>query len=268
MHKERFINEEHFRVQFKPIIDPLERFIENKEQLLNIDSNSNNGHPEVQEIQTDEHEIFDKSTTSNRIASTNSRINNEIARKSPCSSNKSLTLLKSFDDCEKILNTEYHDSRFGVRKLRNDYKIGRNIVKFSNNIINVKNKNFKLTDGLRNLLFLKSPKVYSKHDLSDYKQILLLTEATDLNLDRKSDINNIKFKEIIQPLLKIGSGIQTEYMLLNKENQHTDYTYWDDPNELIERLRLLVSSNSAGHNAHNNEILSIIEELKEADIIS
>lgn len=44
-------------------------------------------------------------------------------------------------------------------------------------------------------------------------------------------------------------------------------TYWDDPNELIERLRLLTSSTSAGHTGHNNEIISIIEELREANII-
>ena len=43
--------------------------------------------------------------------------------------------------------------------------------------------------------------------------------------------------------------------------------YWDDPNELVDRLRLLISSTTAGHNNHNNEIISLIEELKEANII-
>lgn len=45
------------------------------------------------------------------------------------------------------------------------------------------------------------------------------------------------------------------------------FIYWDDANELVSRLRLLVSSVSAGHTGHNNEILSIIEELREANII-
>lgn len=44
-------------------------------------------------------------------------------------------------------------------------------------------------------------------------------------------------------------------------------TYWDDPNELVDRLRLLASSASAGHTGHNNEIISIIEELREANLI-
>lgn len=50
-------------------------------------------------------------------------------------------------------------------------------------------------------------------------------------------------------------------------NQDISYTYWDDPNELVERLRLLVASKSAGHSGHRNEIMSIIEELREANII-
>jgi len=46
-----------------------------------------------------------------------------------------------------------------------------------------------------------------------------------------------------------------------------DYVHWDDPNELVDRIRLLEASRQAGHNAHNNEMLSIIEELREAGII-
>lgn len=46
-----------------------------------------------------------------------------------------------------------------------------------------------------------------------------------------------------------------------------DYVYWDDPNELVDRLRLLVSSSHAGHSGHVNEINSIVEELREVGII-
>lgn len=51
------------------------------------------------------------------------------------------------------------------------------------------------------------------------------------------------------------------------ETLYESHTYWNDPNELVDRLRLLVASASAGHSGHHNEILSIIEELREADII-
>lgn len=44
-----------------------------------------------------------------------------------------------------------------------------------------------------------------------------------------------------------------------------EYIYFDDPNELVNRLRLLYGSQDAGNSAHKNEINSIIEELLELD---
>ena len=46
-----------------------------------------------------------------------------------------------------------------------------------------------------------------------------------------------------------------------------DYIHWGDPNELVNRLQLLDASRRAGNNAHNNKMLSIIEELREAGLI-
>lgn len=46
------------------------------------------------------------------------------------------------------------------------------------------------------------------------------------------------------------------------------YEYFDDPNELCERLRLLVSSRMAGNTNHMQEINSIIEELRELGCIA
>jgi len=46
-----------------------------------------------------------------------------------------------------------------------------------------------------------------------------------------------------------------------------DYVHWDDPNKLVDHLRLLDASHQAGNNAHDNEMLSIIEELREASLI-
>lgn len=43
--------------------------------------------------------------------------------------------------------------------------------------------------------------------------------------------------------------------------------YWDDPNALVERLKLLTDSQKAGNNSHQNEMVSIINGLKEAGII-
>jgi len=43
-------------------------------------------------------------------------------------------------------------------------------------------------------------------------------------------------------------------------------TCTDDPNELVDCKRLLEASRQADH-VHDNEILSFIKELREADII-
>ena len=45
-----------------------------------------------------------------------------------------------------------------------------------------------------------------------------------------------------------------------------DYVYWDDPNDLVKIFRLLFLECYAGNNAHENEIYSIIEELREKGI--
>lgn len=63
---------------------------------------------------------------------------------------------------------------------------------------------------------------------------------------------------------RYGYGIESEFI---PYEQNISYEYWDDPNELVDRLRLLVSSKAAGHSGHNKEIMSIVEELRESNII-
>jgi hypothetical protein len=55
--------------------------------------------------------------------------------------------------------------------------------------------------------------------------------------------------------------------MMQEKSCADSFKYWNDTNELVDRLRLLVASQSAGHTGHNNEIVSILEELQEAKII-
>jgi hypothetical protein len=55
--------------------------------------------------------------------------------------------------------------------------------------------------------------------------------------------------------------------MMQEKSCADSFKYWNDANELVDRLRLLVASQSAGHTGHNNEIVSILEELQEANII-
>lgn len=67
-----------------------------------------------------------------------------------------------------------------------------------------------------------------------------------------------------------GSGIRPldfNFIPYNVKNR-VIYEYFDDPNELCERLQLLISSQMAGNSNHMQEINSIIEELRELKCIA
>lgn len=127
----------------------------------------------------------------------------------------------------------------------------------------VKNKKYKGTPGLYELLFKKNPINYTETDLSNYKDIVQKTNAHKRHYQHNKQVagsRSKKYQKIIAPL--IGKG-----MLMEVTDNPINYIYWDDPNELVDRLRLLLASQEAGHTGHVNEINSIIEELREANII-
>ncbi|XP_072766280.1 uncharacterized protein [Anoplolepis gracilipes] len=64
---------------------------------------------------------------------------------------------------------------------------------------------------------------------------------------------------------KAEKGILPRAMTLN--DNKIDYVHWNDLNELVDRLRLLDASRRAGNNTYDNEIMSIIEELREDGLI-
>lgn len=62
----------------------------------------------------------------------------------------------------------------------------------------------------------------------------------------------------------VGASLERAFI---PYNQNIVYEYYDDPNELCVRLKLLLSSKSAGNSNHDQEINSIVEELRERGII-
>lgn len=197
------------------------------------------------------------------------------------------------------------DHRFGIVHdfEANKFTLGltQEPIDFKENDIVIKQIKYPGTVGLYELLFKKEPKGYSQKDLDNYMDILERTNAYKDELGNVNTSSNryAKFRTIILPYLhkkgitkkgaralmantssrllfdrppppsritrqtqKIGKGLT-----LKNNNKNVDYVYWDNPNELITRLQLLLSSTAAGHTGHNNEIISIIEELREAKII-
>lgn len=169
-----------------------------------------------------------------------------------------------------IQNPEKCDSKYGIYKndSTGEWKVGSSNISIANDKIVVNDKIYNGTNGLYELLFMKIPDIhiYNENDLSAYGSILRDTSAYKKNFDSNGQINgdrSAKYRNIIRNI--VGKHYGGIIMKDNKIN--TDLVYWNDPNELVDRLRLLIASQAAGHNNHNNEILSIIEELRENNLI-
>lgn len=150
-----------------------------------------------------------------------------------------------------------------------------------NDKVRISTKHFPLTPGVSQLLLKSKPSQYSQSDLKTYKSMLEFTSAHKKGFDPSGSImrddTNPKYRNIVKALFPPRGGakqggtlrkkfLQTDYMIHDRSKK-ANYTFWDDPNELVERLKLLIASQEAGHSGHNNEIISIIEELREANII-
>ena len=169
------------------------------------------------------------------------------------------------------------------------WTLGSQAMDFDRNTGNliIGGEHFGNTQGLYNLIFYKDPDKYTKDDLEKYKKVL---EKTNLYRTGYSVVGKVKgnsgpkYTQIIKPLLTEskfrfsrpasassmssssfyqGSGL--DKMFYNKNR--VEYVYWDNVNELVDRMRLLYASKQAGNTSHDNEILSIIEELREAKVI-
>lgn len=176
------------------------------------------------------------------------------------------------------MSSELDNIPFGVRKERGKLLMGNSLVTITENEISIDDKTYLKTDGLMNLLFKKTPElnIITENDKQNYKTILLDTLAHRRDYDASKPIKSNrgqKYTRIIRPLLKVtenyenmvhGTGLPAKKIL--KDN--VDYVYWDNPNELIDRLKLLWASRDAGNTGLNNEIISIIEELRESGIIN
>ncbi|KYM93989.1 hypothetical protein ALC62_15398 [Cyphomyrmex costatus] len=154
----------------------------------------------------------------------------------------------------------------------------KRITLSKNDDIIIDGQRYDGTLGLYELIFMKFPNesICTDDDAQTYKSILLTTNAYRRGHNAGNQVlgnKGHKYKNIIAPLVlgkKVGTGIKKKLDLpcaMSLTDNRIDYVHWDDPNELVDRLRLLEASRQAGHNGHDNEILSIIEELREAGLI-
>jgi hypothetical protein len=131
---------------------------------------------------------------------------------------------------------------------------------------------YPLTSGLCMLLLSKDPADYTTSDLNTYREILVRTSGHLTGVGKTSrknpDVQTVKIScgkkfELISKSFSdavVGKGVN---MRLQKYN----HIYWNDVNELVQRLRLLYASLAAGNTGVRNEIIAICEELVECKLL-
>ena len=186
-----------------------------------------------------------------------------------------------------------YDTVFGVRLDPHTDKLqmGNAEIRFSSGNITLwrDNKNlgtYSASPKLYDVIFMRYPSMLRSdedtiHDeeYQIYGDILKKTNAAYKNYDVKQGLNKNrwkKFNEIINPLVssstvmtrsKAGLGIPRMPLQKLYNSRGVDYVYWNKPKELVDRLRLLYSSKMAGNTGVENEILSLVEEMREEGII-
>lgn len=189
-----------------------------------------------------------------------------------------------------ISGNKNYDRIYGVRNTDNKFYMGKYEVRFENDEISVwsRGKRLQTFNGspeLYELIFLKDPhcldsKDLSNNDIKNYGKLMYITNAPYQQYDIRKGLNVSRTRKFpfianltpsphsLRKQIKKGSGISKKISQYKEFNKNPiDYTYWNSVQELIERLRLLWSSKMAGNTGVDNEILSIIEELREEGVI-
>ena len=172
----------------------------------------------------------------------------------------------------KKLFSKRTDTTYGIRYENDRFLIGNSKILLNDDELMVKGIRYKPTDGLLELLFSRFPDtdVITETDEIKYRDILLATHGHRREYDGDEAVNanrSSKYRNFIAKLFQVrhssARGLSYKPLL-----PYIDIQYWNDPNELVERLHLLLASRHAGHTGHDAEILEIEDELRRANIIA
>ena len=262
------------------------------------DSDYNNATFKTPNITTHENKTFDDfSVGNNDFANDQDDLNDYGSVMSDAATSKSnyqLAFDKSMNDnsletkkdnfLQKVIDKDKEiDLEVGVRTTQpGKFMFGNKQIKFSDDNFIIQNKSYNLTDGLLELLFKKEPNasLITSEDYDIMKEIIPVTQVHRKNYWRNGElrINNSKINNHLifcfDKYSKTGKGLfrskkiaknLSDYMIYN--NNKINYIYFNDINEIVDRLRLLIASQTAGNNNHTNKINSILEELRENNVI-
>lgn len=170
------------------------------------------------------------------------------------------------------------DTQYGISYDVNTSKwtVGDSEVTLDGKDLIIKGVRYSGTPGIYELLFKKHPIGYNPDDLKSYRKILDQTHSLFRNYDPKKQIQGTRsakynlIKSIMKGKSRFGRSNSWTGMgggMILKGKSSTEYRYWDNLDELVDRLEKLHASKLTGNSSHSNEILNIEEELREAAVI-
>lgn len=113
------------------------------------------------------------------------------------------------------------------------------------------------------------PRVTSFYSMAQEKKKKM--NASKQSISGRQRANSLPSPESNKSWIPMKTRSQTkkggDLTMMEFNKKKIEYKHFDDYNEIIDRLRLLIASQLAGNTGHNNEIISIVEELKEGKII-
>ena len=261
--------EKAFGETFKPIVYPLERLVtatdtnarETKNLMPKTEVKEENQDFEVSSFKTAYDDTEEEDDESTELPRGNSSVE------------KYLHMLN-------MNRKKFLDMTYGVRKLADGtLMIGDSPITLENEYVIVNGHKYMPSVGSLELLFRKQPDadLISAEDKNNYGKILKATKAYRKHYSPDEVIQkqtSNRYKTYIAPFISdtpsrkrasLGKGLP-QYQIARRDTR-MDYVYWDDPNELVDRLCLLLAERSAGNPSHINEIVLIIEELREVGIV-
>ncbi|PHT96465.1 hypothetical protein BC332_34609 [Capsicum chinense] len=137
---------------------------------------------------------------------------------------------------------------------------------------------FEPTLGFLELLLKKHPSNYTENSRAKFQRVVTLTNSHewDHHPRGRPEAKRSKCHDLIKPLFTTSTPRSTRKSPCEKSKKGSSVEIQrakrelvdrDDLNELVQRLVLLLVSKQAGHIDYDRDILSIVEELREADYI-
>lgn len=235
---------------------------DNFKSFLNSQINSTpllKNHKSSEALETD---IGASNTSISAIQSQNEPSTISMNRSEHTLSDSNIELFKLFMN---PANEQWDKKNGPIRDSNGLLTFGDAILTYNQNNILAGEQQFPNTVGLRELILKHRPdrSKITASDLEDYGQIIKLS---NLNITKNT---SVKYQQFIKPLLIKGDGLlENPLLLATPSSSKPVYKYWNNINELVDRLRILIASKSAGNNSLDNEIIAIIEELREERIIA